>query len=336
MKIETILVTGGNGFIGSHTANKLVDLGYHVIVICRRNNSYNTKFNENLKNGKIEIYQGSIEDFDYSTLPHVDYIIHTAGKVSVYGSMKDFLRTNYEATTRLLDYAKSIDNLKCFTYLSTAAVYGYTGYIHLKEDAEKKPFNNPYPITKLKTENYLIDFCKENKIDYCIIRPGNVYGEYDYTSSHEIYSRVKKCKMSICASGKYKSCFVYAGNLAQAIIHTTLNKECHNTDYNVTDGNDETLKEYLTLVANTFGVKPKFINFPAPLAKCVASLVEGIYKLFHIKKAPLITRFSIWQNCVDYNFSIDKLLATGYKKETDDKTAIKNTVNWFNSINNKH
>ena len=332
MKKETILVTGGNGFIGSHTANKLVDLGYKVIVICRRNNSHNPKFNKNLEEGKIEIYQGSIESFDYSTLPDLDYIIHTAGKVSVYGSMKDFLHTNYESTIRLLEFSKTQKNLKCFTYLSTAAVYGYYGYTHLKEDAEKKPFNNPYPNSKLKTENYLINFCTENKIDYCIIRPGNVYGEYDYTSSHEIYSRVKKCKMSICAGGKYKSCFVYAGNLANAIIHTTLNKECHNTDYNVTDGNDETLKEYLTLVANTFGVKAKFINFPAPLAKCVATLIESVYKLFHIKKAPLITRFSIWQNCTDYNFSIEKLLATGYKKETDYETAVKNTVNWYNSI----
>ena len=66
MKKETILVTGGNGFIGSHVTNKLVDLGYKVLVICRRNHSHNHKFNDNLQNGKIEIYQGDIEHFDYS------------------------------------------------------------------------------------------------------------------------------------------------------------------------------------------------------------------------------------------------------------------------------
>ena len=122
-----------------------------------------------------------------------------------------------------------------------------------------------------------------------------------------------------------------ASNLANAVIHTALNKEAHNTDYNVTDGENETLKEYLTLVAETFGVKAKFINFPAPIAKMVASLIEGTYKLFGIKKAPLITKFSIWQNCADYNFSIEKLLSTGYKKEYDFNASIKKTVDWFNT-----
>lgn len=335
MEKQRILITGGNGFIGSHTTNKLVEKGYDVLTICRRNSSHNPLFNKNLKEGKIKIFQGDISSFDYSQLPEIDYIIHVAGKVSVYGDMKDFMDINYHGTEKLLQFAKTQKKLKCFTYLSTTAVYGYGGYIHLKEDAEKNPFKNPYSLSKLITEEMVVNFCKKENIDYCIIRPGNVFGEYDYTSSHEIYSRVKKCKMSICAGGKYKSCFVYAGNLANAIIHTTLNKKCHNTDYNVTDGQDETLKEYLTLVANSFGVKPKFLNFPAPLAKCVATIVEGLYKMLGIKKAPLITKFSIWQNCADYNFSIEKLLSTGYTAETDFSTAIQNTADWFNSIDKK-
>ena len=57
--------------------------------------------------------------------------------------------------------------------------------------------------------------------------------------------------------------------------------------------------------------------------------------MFGVKKAPLITKFSIWQNCADYNFSIEKLLSTGYKKTTDYEMAVEKTVNWFNSIDTK-
>jgi len=335
MKTKTVLVTGGNGFIGSHIVNNFVDKGYKVFVLCRKNSSKNNLFMKNLKENKIQIIQSDINSIKNENLPDVNYIVHVAGLVSVYGKLDTFMEINYNGTNKLLEYAKTLKNLECFSYISSTAVYGYTGYSNISEDYPKKPFNNPYSISKLETEKLVEDFCKNNNINYLILRPGNVYGEYDYTSSYQIYSRVKKCKMSICAGGNKKSCFVYSGNLAEAVTHTTLNQKCYNTDYNITDGNDETLKEYLTKVATAFKVKPKFINFSAPIAKCVATLVEGIYKLFHIKKAPLITRFSIWQNCVDYSFSINKLLSTGYKKQTTEEDAIKNTVNWFNNINNK-
>ena len=68
MKIKNVLITGGNGFIGSHITNKFVDLGYKVFVICRRNTSDNPIFNKNVKLGKIEILQGNIKDFDYSQI----------------------------------------------------------------------------------------------------------------------------------------------------------------------------------------------------------------------------------------------------------------------------
>ena len=333
MERKNVLITGGNGFIGSHVSNNFVDLGYKVYVLCRRGTSKNVKFNENVELGKIEVIKGSVVDFDYNQIKtNFDYIIHIAGVVSPYGKLKDFMKVNFDGTKKLLDFAVTQKNLKCFTYLSSTAVYGYSGYTHLSEDAPKKPFKNPYSISKLKTENLVQNYCKNNNINFVIVRPGNVFGEYDYTSSNEIYSRVKKQKMSICAGGKYKSCFVYSGNLAQAISYLSTHPNCYNEDYNVTDRQDETLKEYLTYVANAFGVKPKFLNFPAPLAKLTAILVEGTYKLLHIKKAPLITKFSIWQNCADYNFSIDKLLNTGFIPSTDFKTAIQNTANWYNTI----
>ena len=120
----------------------------------------------------------------------------------------------------------------------------------------------------------------------------------------------------------------------EAIIHTAINENCHNTDYNVSDNND-TLKQYLTDVANAFGVKPKFTNFPKPFAKATACLVEGIYHLFFIKKAPLITRFSVYQNCTDYSFSIDKLLKVGYFPKTSKQEGIKRTVEWINGLEEK-
>lgn len=328
--MQTALVTGANGFIGSHLAIELVKRGFFVYGLHRRKDSKNPEYNKLVEEGKIEVIQADVSTLDVSTLPSVDYVFHIAGKVSVWGKLKDFMAINHDGTKKLLEYAKKI-NVKCFTYLSSVAVYGFYGYKNIEEDGEKKPFKNPYSISKLETENMLKNFAKENALPYVIIRPGNVYGEYDYTSSHEIYTRVQKEKMMISAGGKYESCFVYVGNLVEAILHTAFNSNLHNTDYNVADNNN-TLKEYLTDVANSFGVKPKFKNFAKPIAKSVACLVEGVYKVFRIKKAPLITRFSVYQNCEHYSFSTKKLEGAGYKPKFTKTEGINNTVLWIKGL----
>lgn len=332
MENKTALITGANGFIGSHLSCKLVEQGFTVIGIYRKNSSNNPLFNKYVQEGKIIPKIGDFTTFDYSQIGYVDYIFNIAGKVSAWGSIDSFMKINYVGAKKLIAFAKQIKP-KCFCQFSSVAVYGFDGYVNLKEDAEKKPFKNGYSISKLETENMVKAECEKNGIDYLIVRPGNVYGEYDYTSSHEIYTRIKKQKMLISAGGKFKSCFVYVGNLVDAVVHLALNEKCHNTDYNLTDGNNETLKEMFTCIANAFGVKPKFINVPGPLAKLVAILVESWYKLFRLKKAPLITKFSVWQNCADYSFSIEKLKSTGFQPQVSMQEGAKRTVNWINSLN---
>lgn len=328
------LITGANGFIGSHLAIKLVKEGHSVVGIARRAKSINPEYNQLCSQGKIEHLQGDVSTFDFNSIKGVDQIIHIAGVVAAFGDLNHFLNVNLGGTKRLLDYAIN-NGVKCFTYYSTAAVYGYGGYVGLTEDAKKPAFSDPYSKSKLITETEVVRFCKENKLDYVIIRPGNVFGEYDTTSSDEIYGRVKRQKMLICAGGKYKSCFVYVKNLVNATVHVCLNENCHNQDYNVTDGENETLKEYLTMVANGFKVKAKFTNIPAFLSKFTACFIEGIYKLFRIKKVPLITKFSVWQNCADYNFDISKILSTGYKKEYTLLQGVENTCKWYNGEDNE-
>ena len=331
MENKTALITGANGFIGSHLSCELVRRGFKVIGIYRNEISKNPEFNKYIKEGKIVGYIEDFTTFDYSKIEDkIDYIFNIAGKVSAWGSVDSFMKVNYVGAKNLLDFAIKCKP-ECFCQFSSVAVYGFDGYVNLTEDAEKKPFNNGYSISKLETEKLVVSTCKENNLDYVIIRPGNVYGEYDYTSSNEIYGRIKKEKMLISAGGKYKSCFVYVGNLVDAVLKTTLLKEAHNTDYNVTDGNNETLKEMFTCIAKHFNVRPKFKNVPAPLAKLFAITVERCYKMFRIKKAPLITKFSVWQNCADYSFSIEKLNKIGFYPSVSMDEGVQRTVDWFNS-----
>lgn len=332
MEKLTALVTGATGFIGSHLSCELVKKGFKVYGLSRSGEAKNKEFLEYVKTGDIEIISADVSTIDIQTLPQVNYIYHVAGKVSVWGDMKEFAQINVLGTKNMLEYAKLCPQLKCFTYFSSVAVYGFNGYSNLREDAEFLPMDNNYPISKILAEEEVKKNAQENKFDYVIVRPGNVYGEYDYTSSYDIYKRVKNQKMLLCGGGIYESCFVYVGNLVSATIHLSQTEQALNNDYNITDGNAYTLIQVLTLIAKEFKVKPKFKNFPAWMSRVIAGIVEGFYKLFRIKKAPLITKFTVEQNLHDYSFSMEKTYQTKFRCPFTTEEGIKRTVAWFNSL----
>lgn len=330
--MKTALITGINGFVGATLALDLVSKGVTVMGVDMSDRPRNKELNKLIEDGVVKVFKGDLNTFNYDQLPYNDYVYQIAGKVSPWGDIKDFDHINVDGTKKVIDYAKRVGS-KSFLYLSSVAVYGYYGYTNLKEEDEKKPFNNPYSLSKLHAETFVMKYCKELGIPYVVIRPGNVYGPYDYTSSNIIYDKISKEKMPYIDKGKYISCFVYVGNLADAIADAGMTEKAWNEDYNITDGYGETLHEYFAMVAKTMGVRPKFMSLPSGISKVFAALVEGIYKLVKSKKAPLITKFSTYQNCVDYHFSIEKANKFfGYVPKTSMEQGIKNTVDWFNTI----
>lgn len=330
--MHSALVMGINGFIGSFVALELVRRGYKVIGVDISDKPNNKELLRLIDKGEVTVYKGGINDFDFSTLPPCDYVFQIAGKVSAWGDIADFDLVNVDGTRRVIDYAIAADS-KAFLYLSSVAVYGYRGYTNLKEEAEKQPFDNPYSVSKLRAENMVAEYCTQNKMPYVVIRPGNVYGKYDFTSSNHIYKLIKKGKMPYVDKGKYISCFVYVENLADAIVSACTSERAWGEDYNITDGVGETLHEYFVAVATALGVKPKFSSMPSAIAKAVASIVEGLYKLIRSKKAPLITKFSVYQNCADYHFSIQKAKDKfGFAPKISMQEGIRRTVEWFNTL----
>ncbi|HHU43665.1 MAG: NAD(P)-dependent oxidoreductase [Bacillota bacterium] len=330
--MKKALIVGICGFVGSHLACHLIDEGLTVEGLDIIQNTLNERLKGLIADKKVKVHRGSLTDFDFSKLSKYDYIYQLAGKVSAWGDLKEFNKINVDGTKRVIDFAKSIGS-KVLVYLSSTAVYGYYGYTDLKEDAPKRPMNNPYPLSKLAAEEMTKSYSKQIGQNYVVIRPGNVYGEYDMTSSYDIYKLVFKGKMPVIDKGKYKSCFVYVKNLVKGIYQASVTPEAYNEDYNLTDGCGETLREYLTHAAKGLGVKPSFISVPAPISKLTATTIEGVYKLLKIKSMPLITMFSVLQNCSDYHFSIEKAKsAFGYNPEISLEEGTKRTADWFKTM----
>ncbi len=159
-----ILLTGGTGYIGSHTAVKLCKHSHNVILYDNLSNS-NKKTAKNIElitNKKIDFINGDILDtkklIDVLNKYNINSVIHYAGLKSVEDSIKapiNYFKNNVKGTISLIE-AMQIQNVKNLIFSSSATIYGEPEYLPIDEKHTKKP-KNPYGRSKLIIEKILSD-----------------------------------------------------------------------------------------------------------------------------------------------------------------------------------
>ena len=182
--MKNILVTGGAGFIGSHTCLALLERGYNVYVIDSFVNSspkslerviniYKKKHFDSKLN--LIIFKGDLRDKNFVQIvfsdiykfnKKIDGVIHFAGVKSVLESQKNplfYWKTNVLGTLNLLEIMKTYQCIN-FVFSSSATVYAQTNNLPLKEESEIGPIN-PYGNTKLTVEKLLEDIFKSHKTE---------------------------------------------------------------------------------------------------------------------------------------------------------------------------
>ena len=173
---DRILITGGAGYIGSHVANLLIDQGYSVSII----DSLITGHKELVPN-KSKLYICDIADKKSVSKiikeGDFDLVMHFAGLIRVDESVKEpekYNEYNCEKTKIFLNICFEA-GLNKVIFSSTASVYGNPKKDKVSEEDELDPLN-PYALSKLKIENFLINKSKILPIKYIILRYFNVAG----------------------------------------------------------------------------------------------------------------------------------------------------------------
>lgn len=182
-----ILVTGGTGYIGSHTCVELLENNYEVIVIDNLSNSKKEVVNkiEKITNKKIVFYEGNVQDKELLerifTDNKIDAVIHFAGYKAVGESVSNplmYYRNNIESTLTLLETMNE-HNIKNIVFSSSATVYGNPISLPIKETFEVKHATNPYGETKIMIENILKDlYISDNNWNIAILRYFNPIGAH--------------------------------------------------------------------------------------------------------------------------------------------------------------
>jgi len=175
-----ILVTGAEGFIGSHLTELLVEKGYEVKAFVRYNFTNNWGWLETSKYLKdIEIYTGDVRDYDsvHDAMKDVDVVFHLAALIGIpysYVSPLAYIKTNTEGTYNILEAGRKL-GVDRIIVTSTSEIYGTAQYVPIDE---KHPYNpqSPYAASKASADHLALSYYRSFGTPVTIIRPFNTYG----------------------------------------------------------------------------------------------------------------------------------------------------------------
>lgn len=176
-----ILVTGGAGYIGSHTVLNFLNKGYEIVVIDNLENGHIETINTLKQIGNIHFVKGDLRNLDdveavFSNY-QIDTVIHFAGFIQVEESVRNpekYYKNNVLASINLFNTMVQ-HNVQKIVFSSSAAVYGEPVYTPIDEKHPKKPLN-PYGENKSKVEEILKDYDAKYNLKSICLRYFNVAG----------------------------------------------------------------------------------------------------------------------------------------------------------------
>jgi NAD dependent epimerase/dehydratase len=175
-----ILVTGADGFIGSHLTEMLISHGHSVKALCQYNSFNHWGWLEEIKdNGMVEILSGDIRDSNYCL--HItkgtDIIYHLAALIAIpysYLAPESYVDTNIKGTLNICQAAKENGNIRVI-HTSTSEVYGTAQYVPIDEKHPIQP-QSPYSASKIAADAMAMSFYNAFNLPITIVRPFNTYG----------------------------------------------------------------------------------------------------------------------------------------------------------------
>lgn len=182
MARKKILVTGADGFIGSHLTEYLVEQGYAVRAFCFYNSFNSWGWLDTLSKDvlqKVEIFTGDIRDPNgvRTAMKDIEVVYHLAALIAIpfsYHSPDAYIDTNVKGTLNVLQAARDFKVTRVLV-TSTSEVYGTAQYVPIDENHPKQP-QSPYSASKIGADAIAESFYRSFDLPVTIVRPFNTFG----------------------------------------------------------------------------------------------------------------------------------------------------------------
>ena len=281
-----IYVTGGSGFLGGHLIEHLVGKGHEVVAMARSDASATL----------VESYGATASRADLSSLTPdqvagCEVFIHGAARAEEWGTRKQFWSTNVEGTSAVLGVARQA-RVRRFIHVGTeAAVFSGHDLIDIDETYPyPKKHRYLYSETKAEAEKIVL---AESEIETLSIRPRLIWGPRDTTILPALLVMHRKGVFAWIDGGRQRISTAHVSNVVHA-LELALTRGAPGRAYFVVDEGTRTIREFVTdLVESASGITLGERNLPSKLARPVATLVEGLWRLLRIPSPPPMSRIGV-------------------------------------------
>lgn len=263
-----VLVTGADGFIGSHLTEMLLSDGYQVKALSQYNSFNYWGWLDGIKHPNLEVVTGDVRDphFCKHITKDVDMIFHLAALIAIpysYVAPDSYVDTNIKGTLNICQAAKE-NEVGRVLVTSTSEVYGTARYVPIDEKHPKQP-QSPYSATKIGADAIAMSFYNAFELPVVIVRPFNTYGPRQSaraiipTIITQIANGAKEIKLGDLRPTRD---FNFVKDTCRGFIELSKCGAAIGQEVNVCSNYEISMRNTLELIAKIMNADVKFIEDP--------------------------------------------------------------------------
>ncbi|HJL15023.1 MAG TPA: NAD-dependent epimerase/dehydratase family protein [Sandaracinaceae bacterium LLY-WYZ-13_1] len=295
-----VFVTGGSGFVGGHVIEGLVRDGHEVRAMARSGSSA----------AKVEAFGGApvrcaLGEVPASALEGCDAVVHAAAFVEEYGTRRQYWEANVEGTAQLLEAARDA-GVGRFVLVGTEAALFDGGDLIDADETHPYPARHRflYSETKAEAERRVLA-ANDDAMTTMSVRPCFVWGPRDNSVLPAVLRMVEDGGWVWLDGGRRLTSTTHVANLVHGIA-LALERGEGGEAYFVTDDENRTIREFVSAYAATAGAELPDRSLPGSVARAVAGMLEGTWRLLGIRRPPPLTRMAAAMMSRDKTVVCDK------------------------------